>query len=164
MTTHLSDSSSPDRSRSLALSLSLALSPTLCLPLATSLRVSPRSHTRNLSSRYSPPPTCKPRPLPLHLLASRPHYLSHSLQPLDLINRCQPPVLCATDYDIVSCNKPTLRRTCPRDRTGSRTTITQVALTAAAPTALHTCTQCQCIASHIAPTVASTVAPSATPP
>ena len=76
-TTHLSDSSSPDRSRSLALSLSLALSPTLCLPLATSLRVSPRSHTRNVSSRYSAPPACNP--LPLHLL-----YIASSTPPLSL--------------------------------------------------------------------------------
>ena len=91
-------------------------------------------------------------------------YLSHSVQPLDLIDRCQPPVLCATDCDIVSCNRPTLRRTCPRDRTWSRTTITQVTPTVAAPTALHTCTHVQCIASHTAPTIASTPAPSATPP
>ena len=96
-------------SHSLTHSLSLALNPPLYLPLATfaNLRVSRRSliGTRDVSSRCFPPPTiCKP--LPPHLPASRPRYFSHSLQPLDLIDRCQPPALCATDCSIVSYNRP----------------------------------------------------------
>ena len=104
----LARSFSLSRSR---LSLASALNPLLYLPLATSLRVSRRPLARNVF----------PRDNSHHLPASL--YLS-TCKPLDLIDRCQPPVqnLCATDCDIVSCNRPTLRRTSPRERTGARTT------------------------------------------
>ena len=79
-TTPLSDSSSPDRPRSLASSQSLSRSQSHALSASShefACTCQPSlSHEEpflEIFLRYSAPPACKP--LPLHLLASRPRYL-----------------------------------------------------------------------------------------
>ena len=94
MTTPLTVSSSPDHSRSQPLSrsqspvLSASSHEFACQPsLSHEERFLEMFPTTCLQASTSPPASFTPR------------YLSHSLQPLDLIDRCQPPVLYLKNID-----------------------------------------------------------------
>ena len=157
MITPLSASSLPDRSRSRSQPLSRSQSPALSASSHEfACQLSLCHEERFLEDLWST--TCLQASTSPLASFTPPLSLAHSLQPLDLIDRCQPPVLCATDCDIVHCvvqqanaspnESPRAYRARPN---------TQVALTAAAPTALHTRTQSS--ASHTAPTAAPVALP-----
>ena len=127
MITPLSASSLPDRSRSRSQPLSRSQSPALSASSHEfACQPSLCHEERFLEDLWST--TCLQASTSPLASFTPPLSLAHSLLALDLIDRCQPPVLCATDCDIVSCSWPTLRRASPASAPGHARPNTQVTL------------------------------------